>query len=533
MKFIIFRFTVLLSAFTTLSCGVGDHMPVSNPGAANLQEFGHVDYKKDLLPVLNSRCARCHNQTSPPDQPNWLDENTAAAHKAQIYQHVWIARDMPPSGNITEHERGLIAAWARGGEFGPQSNSPGLIQSPTQFLNPTVGKKGNFGKDPVSRGEYLTRASDCLSCHTTQGAGAGIGAGGVRFKLSFGDLYTPNITPDYTTGIGSWSANDFYKAVHDGIRKGGAYLYPAFPFTSYTKMSRREVDDIYAYLRTLKPVSNYVEVNHLRFPYKVRESLYIWRALYFKPGEFVPDETQSKSWNRGKYLVSGPGHCEACHTPRNFMGAPEQNREFAGAEVDNWFASNLRYSVKNGISQWTTEDLVNFLGAGSARGKATVVGPMAEVVSESLQYLTLSDLQDIALFLKTISSPGTYNIEEIKADLDLEHGKHVYLQNCAKCHQADGLGTPGAYPPFFENPVVNQDDSTNLVNVLLLGVPPQNGYEAMPSFWRKLTDAEMACVANFIRVEWGSASQPTVTQSFVREKRAALFESLQLNSGRP
>jgi mono/diheme cytochrome c family protein len=522
---------LLFFMLITVACGVGDHMPQTASSSGGELAVGEVSYQKDLVPIFKSRCAQCHNPSAPPAQGDWLDYNNAVSRKAALFQRIWIKRDMPLGGNITEQERELIARWAN-----PKLNSSSpVIQNnnattsetnlniPLRKLRP-VGDKGVIGNDPVSRGRYLARAGDCMSCHTPQVRGAFPGAGGRLLELpKFGKLFTPNITPDVETGIGSWSQEDFYQAMHNGIRKDGSYLYPAFPYPSFTKMSRREVNDIYAYLRTLKPEHNKVEVNQLHFPFSVRSSIAVWRALYFTPGTYVYDDTKSAELNRGKYLVMGPGHCSACHTPRNFMGATEKDNEFAGADVDNWYASNLRYSEKNGISQWTEGDLVNFLGTGAAEGKATVVGPMAEVVFESLQYLTLPDLKAIALYLKSISSPGYFDEKEKRADLNLSHGRTVYTINCAKCHRADGLGTPGAYPPFFQNPVINQDDSTNLINVLLLGIPLRNGYEAMPSFEDSLTSEEIAAVANFIRVTWGSASQSNVTAQDVDLKRRNLI----------
>jgi mono/diheme cytochrome c family protein len=520
--------SILVTVILTLiiSCGGGPHLPVAATPKDSSADFNKV------LPVFVEACSECHNATS--GRGNWLDPNIAHAYRPQIYQHVWVARDMPPAGHvISEKNREVIATWARAtsGSSGGTASAPDRQgtndtefenSSEASMIDPRAGMKGWAGYDSVTRGGYLTRVANCFSCHTSLTPGAAVGAGGRKIETAFGVLLTPNITPDADTGIGLWTPEEFYQALHNGIRNDGEYLYPVFPYTSYTKMPRADVDDIYAYLMSLQPQRNKVDVNQLNFPFRIRLSLKVWRTLYFTPGEFEPDSWGDKQWNRGKYLVTGPGHCGECHTPRNFMGALEKGKEFMGSEVDNWYGSNLRYSARNGISQWSQADLVNFLGTGAASGKATVVGPMAEVVFNSLQYLTLNDLKAIAFYLSVISAPGFYDEKQFRNEFNIETGEKIYAENCAKCHKLSGLGTIGEYPPFFQNPVVNQDRSTNLIDVLLLGVPRQGAYSAMPSFSQKLNDDEIASLANYIRVRWGSASQPEVTAKDVAAKRAAL-----------
>jgi len=233
-------------------------------------------------------------------------------------------------------------------------------------------------------GEYLALAGDCISCHTAPGGKPY--AGGLKMQTPFGFLLSPNITPDVETGIGSWSKDDFARALHDGINKKGQDLYPAMPFTSYTKVTRADVDAIYDYLRTLKPVSNAVKVNQLDFPFNIRTSMMVWRELFFKRGFFKPDPKQSVTWNRGAYLVEGLEHCSACHSPRNIMGAIKPSKEFTGAVIDGWYALNLTSNSIVGLGSWSTQEIANYLKTGKNPGKTTALGPMEEVVHNSTSH---------------------------------------------------------------------------------------------------------------------------------------------------
>ena len=217
----------------------------------------------------------------------------------------------------------------------------------------------------------------------------------------FGYLLAPNITPN-PDWIGTWSADDFYRALHDGVNKRGQDMYPVMPYDFYTKVTRADSDAIFAYLRSVPPVRNVVDINHLRFPFDLRWSMVAWRELYFDAGTYRPDPTKSAAWNRGAYLVEGLGHCSACHSPRNAMGAIEKDKAFTGATVDSWFALNLTENMKTGLGDWTVDQIAAYLKTGAQKGKSTTLGPMAEVVHNSLQYLTAADLQAMAAYLKAL-----------------------------------------------------------------------------------------------------------------------------------
>src|SRR5262249_449344 len=252
----------------------------------------------------------------------------------------------------------------------------------------------------VARGEYLARAGDCVSCHTAVGGKPF--AGGLKLDTPFGYMLSPNITPDPDSGIGKWSSEDFYRAMHDGINRQGQDMFPVMPYDFYTRVTREDVDAIYAYLRTVAPVQSFVEVNHLDFPFNQRWAMGVWRELYFSPGTYRPDPAQSAAWNRGAYLVEGLGHCSDCHSPRNLMGGIEKNKQFTGAAIDGWFALNLSSNLSTGLGDWTVAEIAKYLKTGNFRTRTTALGPMAEVVKNSMSYMTDADLQAIGTYIKSL-----------------------------------------------------------------------------------------------------------------------------------
>src|SRR6187397_894243 len=253
----------------------------------------------------------------------------------------------------------------------------------------------------LDRGEYLARAGDCVACHTAP-EGREF-AGGRAMPTPFGNLYVPNITPDDETGIGKWTADEFYRMMHTGISRDGALLYPAMPFASYTKVTREDCDAIYAYLMSVPPVHQKNRPHELRFPFNKRELLVGWRALYFNEGEYVPDSSQSAQWNRGAYLVEGLGHCAMCHTAINVLGGSSESKAFEGGMIpnQNWYAPSLTSNREAGLGNWSIKDISDLLQVGIS-ARATVYGPMAEVVYNSLQYMSDADVEAMAVYLKEL-----------------------------------------------------------------------------------------------------------------------------------
>lgn len=382
----------------------------------------------------------------------------------------------------------------------------------------------------IKRGEYLARAGDCIACHTVRGGQQF--AGGLPMATPFGTLFTPNITPDDQNGIGTWSADDFYRALHTGRAKDGSLLYPAFPFASYTKVTRADSDAIYAYLRSIPPAAVASRPHELRFPFNNRNLLIGWRTLFFSEGEYNDDPTKSVEWNRGAYLVDGLGHCSMCHTSINMMGGPVSSAAFAGGLIplQNWYAPSLTSNKEAGLGDWDIKDIADLLKTGVSQ-RGAVFGPMAEVVHNSMQYMSDDDIRAMATYLKTIpqksEAPETMQYEtsqKFGSEL-LDQGKKVYADYCAKCHAENGLGKPPAYPPLATNQSIQMPSAVNPIRMVLNGgYPPSTGGNpmphGMPPFAQSLSNEEVAAVVTYIRMSWGNHGAPVSPQQ-VSDLRSA------------
>lgn len=380
----------------------------------------------------------------------------------------------------------------------------------------------------VAQGEYLARAGNCMSCHTQQGGPAF--AGGRAIDTPFGAVYAPNLTPDDATGLGQWSAAQFWRAMHNGRARDGRLLYPAFPYPSYTSITRADSDAIYAYLRSLPAVRQQNRPHALGFPFNTQWALGVWRALFFRPAAFAPQDTQSAEWNRGAYLVQGLGHCAACHTPRNALGALRADAQFHGGmiPVQNWYAPALNSEREAGVSAWPLADVVALLKTGVAP-QAGVSGPMAEVVFGSLQYLSDADLQAMALYLRSLPQQDKPEPLAAKPGAGLmEQGRHIYRQHCAECHGEQGEGRRAEFPALAHNRAVTLADPTNLVRVVLHGgyLPATAGNPrpyGMPPFAQSLRDEDIAAVLSYIRNAWDNAAPrvDTIDVYRARERRGS------------
>ncbi len=254
------------------------------------------------------------------------------------------------------------------------------------------------------RGDYAVRLGGCHSCHTNSKQNGEPLAGGVELKSPYGTFRVPNITPDRETGIGRWSERDFIRAMTDGVAPDGSHYYPAFPYTSYTRMTRQDLLDMKAYLDTVKPVRSVVPPHDLRFPYNFRFALGVWKWLFFQPAAFKPDPRQSSSWNRGAYLVTGPGHCGECHTARNFFGATNRNQALAGTKngPDGKPVPNITPHPKNGTGLWSAEDMIDFLKTGTPPFGEAVDYPMDQVITNSTSKWTDDDRQAATKYLRSL-----------------------------------------------------------------------------------------------------------------------------------
>jgi mono/diheme cytochrome c family protein len=373
--------------------------------------------------------------------------------------------------------------------------------------------------DSPGYGLYMSRAADCMPCHTRPGGSPF--AGGLQINTPFGMLTSPNITPDPDTGIGGWTDQQFYRAVHDGIGHKGQLLYPVMPYTSYAKMTREDVLAIKKYLFSLKPVFAPRAPSAMDFPFDIRKAMLVWRALYFHPGVFTGNPRHSADWNRGAYLVEGPGHCGQCHSPRNLLGASEQSDSLAGGIVDRWLAPNISSDPVAGVGDRPVEQIVDFLKTGANRSMGVAFGPMAEVVHDSLRYLTEADLRSVAVYLKEGPDRSEPAQTAVATAAGLRRGAALYLDNCAQCHQDSGTGVSGFVPNLAGNAVVNEFGPHDMIVVMLSGLQGSGGYGVMPGFAGALSDRQVADIANYVRVSWGNRGVADVTPSMVASLRSA------------
>src|SRR5664280_842737 len=384
------------------------------------------------------------------------------------------------------------------------------------FLPPLATAAPSATTRTIDRGEYLARAGDCIACHATPG-GKQL-AGGRAMPTPFGDLYVPNITPDDETGIGLWTANDFYRMMHTGISRDGSLLYPAMPFASYTKVTREDSDAIFAFLQSVAPVHQANRPHALRFPYNNRDLLLGWRALYMVEGEYVPDAAQSAQWNRGAYLVQGLGHCAMCHTAINALGGSSESKAFEGGMIpnQNWYAPSLTSNREAGLGDWSTKDIGDLLQTGISQ-RGTVYGPMAEVVYDSLQYLSDDDVEAMAVYLKALpprdQAPAVAESARLVNPSVLEQGRRIYERQCTVCHGKEGLGQAPFHPPLANNRSIVMSSPVNAIRMVLNGgYPPGTKKNArpygMPPFSHVLDDAAAAAVLTYVRVAWGNSGTP-------------------------
>ncbi len=382
----------------------------------------------------------------------------------------------------------------------------------------------------LKKGEYLVRAGDCIACHTQRGSEPY--AGGRGIQTPFGIIYSPNITPDKVNGIGNWTKHDFWRALHHGKGKDGEFLYPAFPFTEYTKITRADSDAMFAYLQGIPAVNQVNKTHKLRFPYNMRFLLAGWRILYFTPGVYRANSSQTIQWNRGAYLVQGLGHCTSCHTARNALGGLEDANLAGGLiPIANWYAPSLTSDKEAGLGEWHVADITALLKTGIAP-HGTAFGPMAEVVRNSLQYMSTDDVNAMAVYLKSLPKTVTPSNEHIsgnpkEAEQLMSLGKIVYGKYCIACHQTNGQGIPPSYPPLNNNRSITMDVPNNPIRTVLHGgFPPSTQGNprpyGMPPFGQLLSDEEIAAVVSYIRNSWSNEAGYVTTVDVNRHRATPL-----------
>jgi mono/diheme cytochrome c family protein len=382
--------------------------------------------------------------------------------------------------------------------------------------------------DLVARGRYLATAADCAACHTAPHGGTPF-AGGYGIDTPLGKIFSTNITPSKTDGIGNYSEEEFSRAVREGVAKDGSHLYPAMPYTAYAKITDTDMKALYAYfMQEVKPDDHKPQQTELPFPFSIRTSMAAWNLLFLDSTRFKANPAKSAEWNRGAYLAEALEHCSTCHTPRNAFMAEAGGQSLSGGSVGSWYAPNITSDKTSGIGGWSDEELIQYLKTGHVAGKAQAAGPMAEAVENSLQHLPDSDLTAIVAYLKdvpAIASGETHDRSDfgkpsttIEASLrglpgqsSDENGFHVFSGSCAACHQVEGQGNDH-YPSLFRNTATGGDRPDNLVATILYGLHRTVGENVafMPAFGPdasytdRLSDRDIADVSNYVLTSYGN-----------------------------
>jgi mono/diheme cytochrome c family protein len=397
-----------------------------------------------------------------------------------------------------------------------------------------VSAPGIFDATLIEKGRYLAIVGDCISCHTRPHRAPF--AGGLTLSTPFGVIYSANITPDAVSGIGRWSEQQFARAMREGIAADGTHLYPAFPYTEFTKVSDEDLHALYAYLRSLRAVRYTPPKNHMSFPFGIRALLIGWNMMFLKAERYVPDPARSTEWNRGAYLTQGLGHCGACHTPRNVLGGERQTEALTGGTyrdeildevlddrttpmdewtVRAWSAANLT-PAPSGLGAWSLEDIAAYLKSGH-NPRAGAFGPMSTVVVNSTSHLTDADVHAIAVYLRSLA-PARQGVPAKPDPEQRRAGEVAYTTRCGDCHQATGLGMPRTSnadpsktaPPLAGNAALQAPDPATLINVILYGAheavisrgswPKMSGFELSVG----LDDDQIAALCTYVRSSWGN-----------------------------
>lgn len=392
-----------------------------------------------------------------------------------------------------------------------------------------------FEATAVRQGANLALVGDCATCHTTPGGRTF--AGGLAMPTPFGTIYSTNITPDPETGIGLWSEAAFVRAMRKGVDREGRHLYPAFPYDHFTLTSDEDLRSLYAYFMTREPVRATAPANALPFPINIRLVLAGWKLLFFRERRFEPDPRQDATWNRGRYLVEGLGHCGACHSPRNLMGAEETSRAFEGGEAEGWHAYALGRASQAAVP-WSEEELARYLGTGFSPVHGVARGPMAPV-AENLARVPPDDVSAIARYMASLGAgpgrgmppappPGPGRDAQsagsqaaIPDPQGLSPGASLYAALCASCHQGGRPVPLGGIDLAFSTATTGES-AKNLVNVIFAGLPAAGEVQRpiMPGFAPVLTDAQAADLIDYIRSAIGRGTPWTDVAASIRSTRA-------------
>jgi mono/diheme cytochrome c family protein len=394
----------------------------------------------------------------------------------------------------------------------------GHVATAPQFL---VAPLAAGASDQVRQGRDLVILGDCVACHTPGGRPPF--SGGRAVNTPFGAIYSANLTSDPQTGIGNWTPDQFWRAMHEGKGARGEHLYPAFPYPWFTKVSRADSDAMLAYLKTVPAVNAAPPANRLIPPLGFRPVMGVWNALFFKPSAWTPDNGRSAEWNRGSYIVNSLGHCGACHTPKNLLGADKKNADFQGGVLDHWLAYDLTGEPRYGLGGWSKTDIVEYLKTGR-NSRANSTGAMAEVVSDSTSLMSDGDLNAVAEYLKSLPAGATAGVPAADGKA-MRAGQAIFEDACTGCHKEGGVGQPGFFPPLKGSAGLQSPDANNTVRVILTGArtaptPTRPTPLSMPSFAWKLSDEQIADVATYVRNAWGNRAAPVDPGQVTKLRRA-------------
>jgi mono/diheme cytochrome c family protein len=388
-----------------------------------------------------------------------------------------------------------------------------------------------LAQDAVARGRYLATAANCQTCHTRSGGKPY--EGGLSFTTDFGVIYSTNITSHPQAGIGRWTLAQFVRAFREGVDEQGQHLYPAFPYTSFSRLTDGDLADLYAYFKTVPASAYRAPDNDMRFPFGQRELLGPWKSMFFESARFTPRKDQSAEWNRGAYLVEGLGHCGACHSPRNLLGAEKTDQAMSGGwyydkipggAVRRWSAVNLT-QAQSGLRAWSIGDLTSYLKTGHGT-RAGSFGPMNEVIENSTRNLSDADVRAMAVYLKSLPAVERSD-EQSLSDRERGAGETLYTIHCGTCHLPTGAGAkPGEDlgPPLAGSAVVQSPEPYSLINIILYGTQvitptPPKAWKNMKPLYDSLDDDEVAQIANYLRTSWGNRGGK-VTEADVAEQRS-------------
>ena len=428
-------------------------------------------------------------------------------------------------------------------QFGAAAILAGCASYP---VLPEAASGSSFDLQAVAKGAQLAAIGNCIDCHTA--AGGRPYAGGHPLKTPFGIIHGTNITPDPDTGIGRWSEAAFSRAMREGVDRQGRHLYPAFPYDHYTKVTDDDIRAIYAFLMTREPVRAVAPPNKLPFPFNIRNLIAVWKRMYFERGVFQPDPTRSVEWNRGAYLVQGLGHCGACHTPRNALGAEKKSEYLAGGEGGGWHGPALNADSPAPVP-WTADQLHEYLRTGFDEVHAIAAGPMEPVV-RNLASVPERDVRAMAVYLAAIAGEPSslrqkkaaealaharreqaayplpdradHEILRLGSDQAYENGKAVYAGACASCHDRGRQATSGAALHLALGTAMTIPTSANLIHIIMEGIVPPNGDPGrfMPGFAAELSDEQLKDLVAYIRAYFGRAQAwPDVEEELKKARK--------------